>query len=1122
METGKNRRPLTRQRPSRASSVQSAGEREGVDPSIRHLLSLSRRKGTESLYGSRWQKWVCWARENKFDPFSPSRTHLVNFLGHLSMSRSLSSSSVRGYRAAICTTLRQIGGPDFSEDPLLRDLLRGISAVNAASPKRVPMWDLFLVLNSLLVPPYEPLVSIQMELLSFKTVFLVALASGRRRSEIHALSGLSQDVGFHPDGSVSLRFLPEFLAKNQTSGSPSPAIIIRPLSTIVDKGEPDITLCPVRAVKYYWDRTRSLRTTQRRFFISLRAGRSKDISAATISRWISQTIRSAYTQAHLDVSSVQPRAHEVRSIATSAAFQYSLSLRDVLEAAYWRSEIPSSTSTLGISAPNVQMAPRGFLLSRLLCPSLSLGPLARAIRCSLLHSFGFCIRSRRKKDITDSDEEGEDSHHSPSVSSPVKKLADMGIYVLPSTTSPILPPQPSSPLRKDHPVVLVDDGSKQVPQAKRKKKQRRRSQGSGGGQMSTPQSRSNVNFYGTSEWQYSDDMKITDVQDLHVLDEFISQKCRELFKGGTRRDTIFDKIFRGALDEFGRELKTVIAVELQHEEVAVKYRDLFEKFRQVLTAEMRKEQTEAPLVMALNAFRGFLDEFMKQHSGRRKDKKEERSKPEKPFKRDKQKKDMVEHLGHKFLQVQFSIPTFCEFCSSLIWIMDKGQVCQVCKYTCHKKCSARSISACRGSSNDQNASNAKVFGATLCSLLRDGDKIPLVVERLINAVEMHGLFTEGLYRKSAAAPKARELRALLEADYELVMLDEYPVHTLTTVMKAFFRELPEPVLSFELYDEFLRGAEIKDRKEQVQCMFAVIEKLPKANYDLFERLTFHLAKVAMHEESTKMSVNGLSIIFAPCLLRSNKKIQAQESLNQIPKQTSCIEVILSEELATVRSKLEDISTLESAEKTAEERLSFVRASLKKSRVKADLHPPLPAQGSHEEEDGVTSPNPELAAEARALSAHIATIHKERKDLTSKLPVLETRQASSDEDMLTDETDSVFDSMDLPSENNEEYAVAFDLPANAPFLRHVTKGRVPIPSRRRPPLRYSRRISRQGLQRQAAIPEVLSESPPTICITQHSATESQSAAPYTSTMTLPESSYVCVPGIEAEGEDEIMV
>lgn len=63
----------------------------------------------------------------------------------------------------------------------------------------------------------------------------------------------------------------------------------------------------------------------------------------------------------------------------------------------------------------------------------------------------------------------------------------------------------------------------------------------------------------------------------------------------------------------------------------------------------------------------------------------------------------------------------------------------------------------------QNPSNAKVFGAPLESLLKDGEKIPRVVEQLIKAIEMHGLFTEGLYRKCGAAPKARELRALIEA-----------------------------------------------------------------------------------------------------------------------------------------------------------------------------------------------------------------------------------------------------------------------------------------------------------------------------------------------------------------------
>ncbi|XP_070212949.1 unconventional myosin-IXb-like [Littorina saxatilis] len=754
-------------------------------------------------------------------------------------------------------------------------------------------------------------------------------------------------------------------------------------------------------------------------------------------------------------------------------------------------------------------------------PAAHLSPLHRAKH----HIHRLMGGAKRKtKETTDSDEEGEESQQPQNVTSPSRKASDMGVFVLPSVTTPTLPMVQQGVTGKDSSaanVMRVEDGGKQlsqVPRAKRKKN-RKRAQNNNEPAQAT-QSRSNVNFYGTSEWQYSDDMQITDVQDLHLLNEFISQKCRELFKGGNRRDTIFDKIFKGALDEFGRELKTVIGVESHHGEVVVKYRDLFEKFKQVLEAEMRKEQTEAPLVMALNAFRGFLDEFMKQYSGRRKDKeKKEERKPEKPAKRDKHKKDTTEHLGHKFLQVQFSIPTFCEFCSSLIWIMDKGQVCQVCKYTCHKKCSVRSASACRGSSANQGAANAKVFGATLESLLGDGEKIPHVVERLINAIEMHGLFTEGLYRKSGAAPKSRELRGLLEVDPEAVNLDEYPVHVLTTVMKSFFRELPEPVLTFDLYDEFLRGSEISDQKEKVQSMFAVLEKLPKANYDVFERLTFHLAKVAMHEDSTKMSVNGLAIIFAPCLLRSDKKIQAQESLNQVPKQTSCIEIILAEELATVKSKLADISTLESAEQTAEERLSFVRASLRGSKVKADLRPPLKYQESVQEEEE-TPHDPELAAEARALSKHIASMHKERKNLTSKLPMLETRQASSDEDILTgDETDSYFDPADTQDDINEEYAVAFDLPANAPFLRHVTKGRVPTPTRRRPPLRYSVRVGKPH----ASIPEVESESPPSIHITPHTHSPLAGASPYSSSMTVHKSNYVNAPPVDGEDDDdEIMV
>lgn len=82
--------------------------------------------------------------------------------------------------------------------------------------------------------------------------------------------------------------------------------------------------------------------------------------------------------------------------------------------------------------------------------------------------------------------------------------------------------------------------------------------------------------------------------------------------------------------------------------------------------------------------------------------------------------------------------------------------------------------------------------------------------------------------------------------------------------------------------------EIQDEKERVQAIYAVIDKLPKPNYNLLERLIFHLARIANNEALNKMSPNGLAIIFAPALLRTNKKLQAQDTLNQVPRQTAYV------------------------------------------------------------------------------------------------------------------------------------------------------------------------------------------------------------------------------------------
>lgn len=71
-----------------------------------------------------------------------------------------------------------------------------------------------------------------------------------------------------------------------------------------------------------------------------------------------------------------------------------------------------------------------------------------------------------------------------------------------------------------------------------------------------------------------------------------------------------------------------------------------------------------------------------------------------------------------------------------------------CKMTCHKKCYNKVTGECR---MNQETSDKRVFGVPVHKLATDG-KVPLVVDRLITTIEMYGLYTEGIYRKSGVRP----------------------------------------------------------------------------------------------------------------------------------------------------------------------------------------------------------------------------------------------------------------------------------------------------------------------------------------------------------------------------------
>ena len=117
-----------------------------------------------------------------------------------------------------------------------------------------------------------------------------------------------------------------------------PPVTIPALTTIVDRQfKEDRTLCPIRALRYYLDRTKVLRGSRSLLFISFKKGHTSDIRPVTLSSWLKETILPYYKQADqqaLDL--VQVKAHDIRAFAASKAFYGGVSVDQIMQACHWK------------------------------------------------------------------------------------------------------------------------------------------------------------------------------------------------------------------------------------------------------------------------------------------------------------------------------------------------------------------------------------------------------------------------------------------------------------------------------------------------------------------------------------------------------------------------------------------------------------------------------------------------------------------------------------------------------------------------------------------------------------------------------------------------------------------
>ena len=270
---------------------------------------------------------------------APSLKQVADFLLYLFKERQLQPSTIEGYRTAIADML----GNDpvhFGKDESLTRLLDSFHRDKPKGRRGVPAWNLSLVLHQLTKAPFEPMRRASLKHLTFKTVFLLALGSGKRRSEIHAW--LYRNIRHQENWSqVSLYPSPSFLSKNQLARDRPAAVapvVIPALAPSLDRSlKEDKSLCPVRALRYYLDRTKDLRSGKDLVFVSFRKSFQKDIVPATVSSWIKQTVLLCYQLSDQEAQTIhQVRAHDVRAFAASKAFQGGVSLDQILSACHWK------------------------------------------------------------------------------------------------------------------------------------------------------------------------------------------------------------------------------------------------------------------------------------------------------------------------------------------------------------------------------------------------------------------------------------------------------------------------------------------------------------------------------------------------------------------------------------------------------------------------------------------------------------------------------------------------------------------------------------------------------------------------------------------------------------------
>ncbi|XP_060236617.1 rho GTPase-activating protein 12 isoform X6 [Meriones unguiculatus] len=167
----------------------------------------------------------------------------------------------------------------------------------------------------------------------------------------------------------------------------------------------------------------------------------------------------------------------------------------------------------------------------------------------------------------------------------------------------------------------------------------------------------------------------------------------------------------------------------------------------------------------------------------------------------------------------------------------------------------------------------QVFGCNLANLCqRENGTVPKFVKLCIEHVEEYGLDVDGIYRVSGNLAVIQKLRFAVNHDEKLDLNDSKweDIHVITGALKMFFRELPEPLFTFNHFNDFVNAIK-QEPRQRVPAVKDLIRQLPKPNQDTMQILFRHLRRVIEHGEKNRMTYQSIAIVFGPTLLKPERE-----------------------------------------------------------------------------------------------------------------------------------------------------------------------------------------------------------------------------------------------------------